>query len=110
MKAGNTGANLLQNWNIIVNDRNNNGNIHNFVRSTKTHSPMSHSGATSLPPIDDSFMYIETSSNIHGNNVFVSFERTDIIQISNTTFYHNRVPILTNDNLKNMGRPEFNYY
>ena len=26
------------------------------------------------------YMYIETSSNIHGNNVFVSFERTDIIR------------------------------
>ena len=78
MKAGNTGANLLQNWNIIANDRNNNGNIQNFVKSTKTHSPTGHSGATSLPPIVDSFMYIETSSDNHGNNVFISIERTDI--------------------------------
>ena len=49
-------------------------------------------------------MYIETSSNNHGSNVFVSWERTDIIQISNITFYYNRFSILTNDNLKNMGR------
>ena len=104
MKAGNTGANLLQNWNIIVNDRNNNGNIHNFVKSTKTHSPTSHSGATGLSPIGDSFMYIETSSNNHGNNVFISFERTDIIQISNITFYYNRFSILKNDSLESMGR------
>ena len=49
-------------------------------------------------------MYIETSSNNHCNNVFVSFEQTDIIQISNNTFYHNRFSILTDDNLKSMGR------
>ena len=104
MKAGNTGANLLQNWNIIVNDRNNNGNIHIFVKSTRTHSPTGNSGSTSLSPISDSFMYIETSSNNHGNNVFVSFERTDFIQNSNIAFYYNRFSILTNDNLRNLGR------
>ena len=49
-------------------------------------------------------MYIETSSNNHGSNVFVSCERTDIIQISNITFYYNRFSILTKDNLRNMGR------
>ena len=49
-------------------------------------------------------MYIETSSNNHGNNVFVSFERTDIIQISNITFYYKRFSILTNNSLKSMGR------
>ena len=54
---------------------------------TKTNNPTSCSGATSLPPICNSFMYIETSSNNHGNNVFVGFERTDIIQITNITFY-----------------------
>ena len=49
-------------------------------------------------------MYIETSSNNHGSNVFVSWERTDIIQISKKTFYYNRFSILTNDNIKIMGR------
>ena len=48
-------------------------------------------------------MYIETSSNNHGSKVFVSFERTDIIQISNITFYYNRYSILTNNSLKVMG-------
>ena len=57
------------------------------MKSTKTISPTVHSAATSSPPIGNSFMYIETSSNNHGNNVFVSFEQTDIIQISNITFY-----------------------
>ena len=49
-------------------------------------------------------MYIETSANNHGNNVFVSFERTDNIQISNITFYYKRFSILTNGNLESMGR------
>ena len=50
-------------------------------------------------------MYIETSSNNHGHeSVFVSWERTDNIQISNITFSYNRFSILTNDSLKSMGR------
>ena len=49
-------------------------------------------------------MCIETSSNNHGNNVFVGFERTDIIQISIIIFYYSRFSILTNDSLKSMGR------
>ena len=49
-------------------------------------------------------MYIGTSSNNHGYNVFVGFERTDIVQLSNITFYHNRFSILTNDSLKSMDR------
>ena len=75
-----------------------------FIKSSKTNSPTGYSGATSLPPIGNSFMYIETSSNNHGNNAFVSFERTDIIQFTNITFYYNRFSILTNDSLKSMGR------
>ena len=100
----NTGRDLLQNWLMTCNDRNNNGNIQNFVRSTRTSCPSADSGATSLLPIGDAFMYIETSSNNHGDNIFVSFERTDIIQISNIAFYYNRFSILTDDNLKKMGR------
>ena len=50
-------------------------------------------------------MYIETSSNNHGHErVFVSFERTDIIQISNIIFYYNRFSILINNSKKSMGR------
>ena len=87
IKAGKTGANLLQKWDIKCNDKNNNGNIHTFIRSTKTNSPTSFSGATIKPPVGDSFIHIETSSNNHGNNVFVSLERTDINQISNISFH-----------------------
>ena len=49
-------------------------------------------------------MYTETSSNDQGNNVFVSFERIDIIRVSNITFYYITYSILTNDSLKAMGR------
>ena len=97
MKAGNTGAYLIPYWKIICNDKNNNGKITNFRKSTKSNSPTGNSGATSLPPIGNAFMYIQASSGNHGNNVFCSFERTDIIQITNTTFYYNRFSILTND-------------
>ena len=49
-------------------------------------------------------MYIETSSHILGPNDFSSFERTDIIQISNITSYYNRYSIVIDDSLKSMGR------
>ena len=105
MRYPNIGSDLLQKWNIRCNNKNNQSRRTDFIKSTKTNSPTGHSGATSLPPIGKSFMYIETSSNNHGQErVFVSFERTDIIQISNTTFYYNRYSILTNDSLKSMGR------
>ena len=45
-------------------------------------------------------MYIETSGNnseLDNNDIFVSFERTDIINISNITFYYNRFSIVNHD-------------
>ena len=89
----NTGHDLLQNWKIVVNNRYGEGTPFEFIKSTKTNSPTGDSGATTLPPIGNSFMYIETSANNYNtlnDDVFVSFERTDIIHISNITFYHNR--------------------
>ena len=104
MRYPNIGSDLLQKWNIKCNNKNNISKVGDFIKSTKTNSPTSYSGATSSPPIGSAFMYIETSSNNHGNNVFVSWERTDIIQISNITFYYNRFSILFNDSKKSMGR------
>ena len=104
IKNPNTGGYLLQNWIAKYIDRNKNGKIQNFIKSTKTKSPTSLSCATSLFLIGDSFINVETGSNNHGNNVFVSFERTDIIQISNITFHYNRFSILTNFSLKSMVR------
>ena len=54
IKYPNTGGYLLQNWLIKRNDKNNAGEIQNFIRSTKTSSPTGHSGATSLPKIGNS--------------------------------------------------------
>ena len=104
MKAGNSGGCVLPYWKIICNDKNNNGKITSFIKSTKTKSPTGDSGATSLPPIGTAFVYIETSSGNHGNNVFCSFERTDIFQITNIIFYYYRFSILTHNKLKAMGR------
>ena len=105
IKTGNSGGYLLSSWRIFCNDENNNGKITNFIKSTKTTSPTVDSGATVLPPIETAFMYIETSSGNSGSDsVFVSWERIDIIQITNITFYYNRFSILTNNNLKSMGR------
>ena len=52
----------------------------------------------------NSFLYIETSSNNHGNIVFVSFERSDFLHFTNIIFYHNRFSTLTQDSIKSMGR------
>ena len=104
LKNPNTGGYLLQHWVIKCNDKNNNSKIQNFIKSTKTNNPTGHSRAESLHPIGNSFMYVETSSNNHGKNVLVSFERTDNFQIGNITFYYNRFSFLTNDSIKSMGR------
>ena len=104
MKAGNTGGYLFAYWRNTCNDKNNQAKISNFVKSTKTNSPSSNSGATNLPPIGDAFMYTETSSQNHGPNVFVSWERTDVIKIINITFYYNRFSTLTDDILVKVGR------
>ena len=89
MRVGNGGAFILPLWKIICNNKNINGKISNFIKTTKTNSPTSQSGATSLPPIGSAFMCIETSGDNYGKKIFVSFERTDIIQITNITFYYN---------------------
>ena len=102
MKHPNNSGYLLPNWRIFCNDRNNSGKIQNFIRSTKTSSPTGNSGATVIPPIGDSFRYLETSGNNFGSNVFCTWERTDVIQISNFIFYYNRFSIQSD--LRAMGR------
>ena len=103
MKAGITGGYLLPYWKFFCNDKNNNGKIQNFIKSTKSNSPTGVSGGTSLPPIGTAFMFMETSSGNHGNYVLCSFARTDVTQITNITVYYNRFSILTNIKLKAMG-------
>ena len=86
IKFPNTVSHLLQKWIIKCTNENNQSRITDFIKSTKTNSSTGDSGATILPPTGDSFMYIEISSNNQGSNVFVSWDRTDNIQISNITF------------------------
>ena len=93
IKYPNNGGYLLADWRILRIDRNNNGKTQNFIRSRKTTSPTGNSGAIVTPPIGDSFMYIETSGNNFGPNIHCSWERIDIIQISNISFYYNRFSI-----------------
>ena len=104
----NTGNDLLQNWKIICNNRNGEGKPSDFMKLTKTSSPTGESGPTSLAPIGNCFMYIETTSNNNNSsndNVFVSFESTDNINISNITFYYNRYSISLASH-RNMGKVE----
>ena len=101
----NTGSDLLQRWKIRCSNKFGNSRVSDFVKSTKTHSPTGFSGATSLPPIGNAFMFFEASTHNYGDDkCFVSFERTDIIQISNITFYYNRHSYMTDENKKGMGR------
>ena len=104
VKFPNIGSDLLQKWNIKCNNKINQSRITDFIKPTKTNSPTGHSGSTKLSPVGTSFLYIETGSNNHGHEkVFVSFERTDIIQISNIIFYYNRFSILNKNSKKSMG-------
>ena len=85
--------------------KNNDLKVENFIKSTKTNSPTSSSGGIKLPPICSALIFIETSPNNHGlERVVVSFERTDITQISIITFRNNRFSILTSHSLKSMCR------
>ena len=104
MRYPNSGYNCLPLWKIICKDKNDSGKASSFIKTTQTTSKTDYSGATALPPIGNSFMFIETSSNNNGDFTYVRLERTDIIQISNITFYYNRFSILTDDKLKSMGR------
>ena len=102
MIAPNSGLYLMPRWIIECKDRNGNGKINNFIKSTKTNSPTGDSGAENLPPIGNAFMYIE-SSGINNSGAYVKLIRTDIIQITNISFYYNRYSS-SDENLRAMGR------
>ena len=104
IRSPSSGSDLLQKWKIDNNNKNRDTKIGKFIKSTETSSPTGESGSTSIPPVGSAFTYRETSSNNHGSNVFVSFERTDIIQISNITYYYNMFSTLTDSSLKSVGR------
>ena len=87
IKFPNTGIGLLQKLIIYCTNQINQSRISDFIKSTKTTSPTPESGATNIPPIGNAFLYIETSGKNSSNNVYVSFERTAIIQKTNITFF-----------------------
>ena len=86
IKYSKTGGDLLQNWVIKCNDKNNKGKITIFIKSSISTTPSPDTGSNNLPPIGKSYLYIETGANNYGSNVYCSFERTDIIQISKISF------------------------
>ena len=47
-----------------------NGKIENIISHPKTSSPTGYSGATNLPPINDSFMYMETIQSFSSSEIF----------------------------------------
>ena len=102
IRAPSTGSDLLQKWKIINMNKIGDMKLGKFIKSTKTTTPSPDTGSSILPPIGNSYMFLESSSNNHGENVFCSFERTDIIQISKISFCYNRYSA-ENDH-KAMGR------
>ena len=58
----------------------------NSIKSTKPNSPTANTGATHIPTTGDSFMNFETSQKISGQDVSVTFEGTNKIQVSKRTF------------------------
>ena len=103
MISPNNGGFLLQRWIIECKDKNNNGKVSNFIKSTRSSSPTNDSGSDVLPPIGRALMYIETSGANNGNYTYVKLIRTDIIQISNISFYYNRFSS-SDVSLRSMGR------
>ena len=100
----NIGQMLLQKWTLRCLNKFYNAKSNTFLKSTTNTSPTSESGAASLPPIRWAFMYVESSSNHPGaNHVLVSWERTDIIHMSNIKFFYNRLST-SDQNLRGMGR------
>ena len=74
---------MLQQWITKYNDKNNSSNLQTIEESPKATTSTTNTGATSLPPIGDSFMFVEKSGTNIGQKFSGSFERTDFIQISN---------------------------
>ena len=88
IRSPNVRYSLLPKWRIKNLHKNNGTKAGIFLKSTITNSPTSYSGATTIPPIGTAFRYFEPSSNNHGHEkVFVSWERTDIIQITKITIF-----------------------
>ena len=80
---------LLQQWSIKGNDRIGSGKLQNLIKTSRGSTPNANSDPSSIPPISDSFLHIETSGNNYGENFYCTFVRTDITHISNIGFCRN---------------------
>ena len=49
------------------------GQIRNFIESSKANKPTPNTGRNNLPPISDSFMYVETSGIKFESNVSLKY-------------------------------------
>ena len=78
---------MLQQWITNYYDKNSSSILQTFEESPKASTSTTNTGATSLPPIGDSFMFVEKSGINFGQNSSGSFERTDFIQISNVSSF-----------------------
>ena len=59
---------FLQNWKIVCNINLNGRKPSDFLKSSQSSTPTGITGANVAPPIGNAFMYIESSSLIHGEN------------------------------------------
>ena len=102
IQYSNWGGYLLQKLNDKCSDKNGSGKTQNFLRSTETSPRQGKSGTTSQPPIGSLFMDLEPGAIIYEPKVYFSFQRTDMIDISNISFNHNRYS--TGSSNQSMGR------
>ena len=98
---------VLPYWKCIFKNKNNNGKITNFIKTTKMKSPTGSTGATSLPPVGSALMYIETSGDNYGHNrVFVVGK--ELILFKSLIYFSIIMDFRfngdSNDSLKSMGR------
>ena len=87
IETGNAGSFLLPLWRIEIKDKKIACKLTKIFWAIKTNNPTGKSGTASWPPIRDASMYIVTSGNNYGSDDFISFDRTDDIQIGNFTCY-----------------------
>ena len=75
----NIGSDLLQQRVVKCIDWNRSGKTQYFVNSTLTNCPTPNRGASSLPPIGDSFMYRKYSTLSNGQDAYLWVRRERII-------------------------------
>ena len=91
--------------NVII--ESNLGKITDFIKTTaSTQSPTSHIQDPNQDQLQTTTMLLctlKSSGSNSGEGVFCSWERTDLHNISNVTFYYNRFST-SNESLRNRGR------